>query len=49
MEHRAKRAREAFDPFIEKVLETEHEIISKFRENADVVITREYDVEFVTV
>ncbi len=49
MEHRAKRAREAFDPFIEKVLETEHEIISKFRENADVVITREYDVEFVKV
>ncbi len=49
MAHRAKRGREAFDPFIEKVLETEHEIISKFRESADVVITRDYDVEFVTV
>ncbi len=47
--HRAKRGREQFDPFIEKVLETEHEIISKFRENADVVITRDYDVEFVKV
>jgi uridine kinase len=49
MAHRAKRAREEFDPFIEKVLETEHEIISKFRENADIVITRDYDVEFVKV
>ncbi len=49
MAHRAKRAREEFDPFIEKVLETEHEIISQFRENADVVITRDYDVEFVKV
>jgi uridine kinase len=47
MEHRAKRAREEFDPFIEEVLKTEHEIISKFRENADIVITRDYDVEFV--
>lgn len=49
MAHRTKRGREQFDPFIEKVLETEHEIISKFREKADVVITRDYDVEFVTV
>jgi uridine kinase len=49
MAHRAKRAREEFDPFIEKVLETEHEIISQFRKDADVVITRDYDVEFVKV
>lgn len=47
MEHRAKRGREGFDPFIEKVLETEHEIISQHRSLADVIITREYDVEFV--
>ncbi len=49
MEHRMKRGREDFDPFIEKVLETEHEIISQHRARADVVITRDYDVEFITV
>jgi uridine kinase len=48
LEHRLKRAREDFDPFIEEVLITEHEIISQHRERADIVITREYDVEFVT-
>ena len=47
MEHRRKRAREEFDPFIEEVLVTEHEIISRHRELADVVISKEYDVEFV--
>ena len=49
MEHRQKRAREDFDPFIKEVLTTEHEIISQHRERADVVITRDYDVEFITV
>jgi len=47
MEHRMKRGREGFDPFIEEVLVTEHDIISKHRELADVVISKEYDVEFV--
>jgi uridine kinase len=49
MEHRAKRGREGFDPFIEEVLKAEHEIISQHRSRADVIITRDYDVEFVTV
>ncbi len=49
MEHRMKRGREQFDPFIEEVLNTEHEIISQHRALADIVITREYDVEFVKV
>jgi hypothetical protein len=44
-----KRGREEFDPFIEEVLTAEHEIISQHRARADVIITREYDVEFVTV
>ena len=48
MEHRMKRGREEFDPFIEQVLTEEHEIISKHRARADVIITRDYDVEFVT-
>jgi uridine kinase len=49
MAHRMKRGREEFDPFIEDVLTKEHEIISQHRSRADVIITREYDVEFVTV
>jgi uridine kinase len=49
MEHRMRRGREQFDPFIEEVLKKEHEIIAQHRPAADVVITREYDVEFVTV
>jgi hypothetical protein len=43
-----KRGREQFDPFIEKVLVEEHEIISQHRPKADVIITRDYDVELVT-
>ncbi len=46
---RMKRGREDFDPFIEDVLTKEHEIISQHRSKADVVITRDYDVEFITV
>ena len=46
MEHRQKRGREGFDPFIEEVLTIEHDIISQHRELADVIITRDYDVEF---
>ena len=49
MEHRMRRGREEFDSFIEDVLKAEHEIISQHRPMADVVITRDYDVEFVTV
>ena len=49
LEHRMKRGREDFDPFIEDVLVAEHEIISQHRARADVIITRAYDVEFVTV
>ena len=49
LEHRMKRGREEFDPFIEQVLTKEHEIISQHRNRADVIITRDYDVEFVTV
>jgi uridine kinase len=47
IEHRMKRGREEFDPFIESVLVEEHEIISQHRSRADVIITRDYDVEFV--
>jgi uridine kinase len=46
MEHRRKRGREDFDPFIEEVLTIEHDVISPHRALADVVITRQYDVEF---
>jgi uridine kinase len=42
---RQKRAREDMDPFIEEVLKIEHAIIAPHRAKADVVITRDYDVE----
>ena len=48
LEHRMKRGREEFDPFIEDVLVEEHRIISQHRDRADVIISRDYDVEFVT-
>ena len=46
LEHRRKRNRgnEAFDPFIENILETEHKIIAGHRFLADFIITRDYDV-----
>ena len=47
LEHRLKRGREDFDPFLEQVLTREHEIISEHRARAHIVITRDYDVEFV--
>ena len=47
LQHRMKRGREEFDPYIEQVLTREHEIISPHRARADIVITRDYDVEFV--
>jgi len=46
LEHRRKRNRgaEAFDPFIEGILETEHKIIAGHRLLADFVITPQYEV-----
>jgi uridine kinase len=46
MEHRMKRGREDFDPFIEEVLQIEHDIIAPHAERARVVITRDYEVTF---
>lgn len=45
MEARRRRGREPIDPFIERVLEIEHEIISAHAPRAAIVITRDYDVE----
>jgi uridine kinase len=45
--HKRKRGKEAGDPFIEKVLETEHKIIAGHKQLADIVITKDYDVVFV--
>jgi uridine kinase len=43
LEARKKRARDKFEPFIEDVLEREHQIISGQRELADIVIPPEFD------
>jgi uridine kinase len=45
LESRKKRGREEIEPFLEEVLEIEHDIISKHLQRADIVITRDYDVE----
>jgi uridine kinase len=45
LESRKKRGREQIEPFIEEVLEIEHDIISKHITRADIVITRDYEVE----
>ena len=46
LEHRQKRNRgdEVGDPFIEKVLATEHKIIAGHKYLADFLITKDYDV-----
>ncbi len=45
MAARRKRAREEIEPFLEDVLEIEHAIISRHRADADIVISRDYDIE----
>jgi len=45
LESRKKRGREEIEPFLEQVLEIEHDIISKHRTRADVVISRDYEVD----
>lgn len=45
LESRKKRGREEIEPFIEQVLEIEHDIISQQRDRADIIITRDYEVE----
>lgn len=46
LEDRRRRGREPFDPFIERVLEIEHRIISPHRARADAVIDGAFRVEF---
>ena len=44
--HREKRSRDVseLDPFIDRVLEIEHEIISRHRQYADIAISKNYSV-----
>jgi uridine kinase len=42
---RLERAREEQDDHLEKVLKIEHGIISKHKERADIIVTRDYKVE----
>ena len=43
-EARAKRGRDPMDPFIEKVLEIEHNILHDHIEKADILVDKEYNV-----
>ena len=47
MAARERRGREAMDPFIERVLEIEHQIISPHVSRADIVISNDYEVTIV--
>ena len=47
MEDRHRRGREVMDPFIEEVLEIEHEIISRHKDKADIIIDKYFQVHFV--
>lgn len=42
------RGNEVNDPFVEGILETEHKIIAGHKNLADIIITKTYDVVFVT-
>lgn len=41
--HRKRRDRDTFEPFLEDVLQMEHEIISQHKERADIIVPAEYD------
>ena len=43
IESRKKRSREAQDDFLDSVLTIEHEIISKHKAIADIVISKEFN------
>jgi uridine kinase len=47
IESRKKRAREAQDEFLDRILTIEHEIISKHKDIADVIISKEWDAKLV--
>ena len=44
---RKKRARDVIDPFTEKVLEIEHQIIKQHKEKANIILDKNFEVHFV--
>jgi uridine kinase len=48
LEHRKDRARDQLDAFIERVLEIEHEIISKQKSRAQIIVNSDYSATEVT-
>ena len=44
---RKKRGRDLIDPFTEKVLEIEHQIISRHKSKADIILDKNFEVHFV--
>jgi len=48
VESRKKRAREAQDEFLDRILTIEHEIISKHKDIADVVISKEWEAKLIS-
>ncbi|HMQ08430.1 MAG TPA: hypothetical protein PKC30_14100 [Saprospiraceae bacterium] len=48
-EDRMKRARDPISPFIEEVLEIEHQIIKKHKDLADIYVDSDYKVHFTEI
>lgn len=44
IEKRRERLREEYDPFVEQVLEIEHNIVKQHKEKADVIVQKDYSV-----
>ncbi len=43
IEVRQSRSREAYDPYVERVLSIEHDLVKPLRETADIIITGSYE------
>lgn len=48
LEKRKARSREEYDPFVERVLEIEHSIVSKQKNLANSIISKDYNIEMIS-
>jgi hypothetical protein len=45
LDNRINRGRESFDPFVEKVLDIEHHIITEYKTKADIIVDVNYKIQ----
>jgi uridine kinase len=46
LQDRINRARDPLTPFVESVLEIEHNIISRYIDNANIIVNKDYSIKF---